>query len=276
MKIDTHHHFWKYSAKEYGWIGDDMKMLRQDFLAKDLRQALAGAGVDAAISVQARETLEETRWLLEIAASEPQKIVGVVGWVQLAGPDVEADLDRFVPDKKFKGVREILQGEPNNDRMDDPKFNNGISKLASRNLTYDILIYERHLKQAIALVDRHPKQVFVLDHIAKPLIRGHVLEPWRTLIKALAERPNVYCKISGMATEAHWLEWSPADLAPYIATVIDAFTPRRLMFGSDWPVMLVAANYRLWHDTFTRAIAPLSAEERDRIWSGTAKEVYRL
>ncbi|MEZ5355853.1 MAG: amidohydrolase family protein [Bryobacteraceae bacterium] len=275
MKIDTHHHFWKYNAAEYGWIGDDMKNLRRDFLAKDLRQALASAGVDAAISVQARETVEETRWLLEIAAAEP-KILGVVGWVELAGPRVEAELDRFVPDKKFKGVRHVLQAEPANELMDDSKFNDGISKLASRNLVYDILIFERHLKQAIAFVDRHPKQVFVLDHVAKPLISAHVLEPWRRQMHELAKRPNVYCKISGMITEADWLHWSPADLAPYIATAIDAFTPRRLMFGSDWPVMLAAGNYRLWHDTVTRAVEALTEEERDRFWSGTAKEAYRL
>ncbi|MEZ5401910.1 MAG: amidohydrolase family protein [Bryobacteraceae bacterium] len=275
MKIDTHHHFWKYTPAEYGWIGDDMKLLRRDFLAADLRLAMAEAGVDAAISVQARETVEETRWLLEIAGAEP-KIVGVVGWVELAGKNVEAELDRFTGDGKFKGVRHILQSEPANELMDDPKFNEGVAKLAPRKLVYDILIYERHLKQAITFVDRHPNQVFVLDHIAKPLIQGHVLEPWRTLMRQLAERENVYCKLSGMVTEADWLHWSPADLAPYVATAIDTFTPKRLMFGSDWPVLLAAGNYRLWHDTVARAVAELSEAERERFWSGTAREAYRL
>jgi L-fuconolactonase len=275
MKIDTHHHFWRYSAAEYGWIGDDMKALRRDFVAADLREALASAGVDAAISIQARETLEETRWLLEIAKGEA-KIAGVVGWVNLAGPAVEAELDRFLPGRKFKGVRHVLQAEPANDLMDDARFNAGISKLASRNLVYDILIFERHLKQAVRFVDKHPKQVFVLDHVAKPLIKGHVLEPWRRDIAELARRPNVYCKISGMITEADWLHWSPADLEPYIATVIDAFTPKRLMFGSDWPVMLAAGSYKVWHDVVARAVAPLTAAERDRIWSGAANEAYRL
>ncbi|MFN7924478.1 MAG: amidohydrolase family protein [Bryobacteraceae bacterium] len=275
MRIDSHHHLWKYGIQEYGWIGDDMKAIQRDFLAPELAAALKSGGIDGAVTVQARETLEETRWLLGIAAKAPI-IKGVVGWVELVNPKVEADLEKFSADKKLKGVRHVLQAEPANQLMDDPRFNAGVEKLDKHGLVYDVLIFERHLKQAIAFVDRHPRQRFVLDHVAKPKIKEHVLEPWRTLMKDLAKRPNIYCKISGMATEADWKGWTAADMKPYIDTVLEAFGPKRLMFGSDWPVMLVASPYRKWVDTVAAAIGKLSAAEQARIWGETAAEAYRL
>jgi L-fuconolactonase len=275
MRVDAHHHFWKYDPVEYAWIGETMKVIRRDFLAKDLEAAAATAGIEGAVSVQARETLEETQFLLDIAA-QSKIIQGVVGWVPLAGSNVEAHLEKFAADKRFKGVRHVLQDEPANELMDDATFNAGIAKLPEFNLVYDVLIYERHLEQAIRFVDKHPNQVFVLDHVAKPRIKDGVMEPWAKHIKELARRPNLYCKISGMATEADWAQWTATGMQPYIDTVLAAFTPQRLMFGSDWPVLLAASDYKRWADTVQDAISRLSPDEQKRIWGATATEAYKL
>jgi L-fuconolactonase len=275
MRVDAHHHFWKYTPQEYGWISEPMKVIRRDFLAADLEAAARSAGVEGAVSVQARQTVEETSFLLDIAAKS-KLIWGVVGWVPLVDPKVETHLEKFAANRRLKGVRHVLQDEPANALMDDPKFNAGISKLQRFNLIYDVLIFERHLEQAIRFVDKHPKQVFVLDHIAKPRIKDKLLEPWAKNIKELARRPNLYCKISGMATEADWAKWTATGMQPYIDTVIAAFTPKRLMFGSDWPVLLVASDYKRWADTVGAAISKLSPDEQKRIWGGTAAEAYKL
>jgi len=275
MRVDAHHHFWKYDPIEYAWIGGKMKVIRRDFLAKDLEAEAKRAGVEGAVSVQARETLEETAFLLDIAA-QSKIIWGVVGWVPLVDPKVEAHLEKFASNKRLKGVRHVLQDEPANALMDDTRFDAGISKLPKFNLVYDVLIYERHLEQAIRFVDKHPNQVFVLDHIAKPRIKDGVMEPWAKHIKELARRPNIYCKISGMATEADWAKWTATGMQPYIDTVLAAFTPQRLMFGSDWPVLLVASEYKRWADTVQSAISKLSTEEQKRIWGATAAEAYKL
>ncbi len=275
MRIDAHHHFWKYDPKEYGWISDKMKVIRRDFLAKDLEAAARSAGVEGVVSVQARQTLEETPFLLDIAAKS-KLIWGVVGWVPLVDPKVETHLEKFAANKRLKAVRHVLQDEPANALMDDVAFNAGIAKLEKFNLVYDVLIFERHLEQAIRFVDKHPKQVFVLDHIAKPRIKDGLVEPWAKHLKELARRPNLYCKISGMATEADWAKWTATGMQPYIDTVINAFTPKRLMFGSDWPVLLVASDYKRWADTVQGGISKLSATEQNRIWGGTAAEAYKL
>ncbi|MCC6588431.1 MAG: amidohydrolase family protein [Bryobacterales bacterium] len=275
VKIDSHHHLWNYTPQEYGWISDPMKIIRRDFVPMDLRSALGSAGVSGAVTVQARETLEETTWLLTLAKSE-SKMQGVVGWVPLVEPRVGDLLEKLAADPKMKGVRHVLQDDKASVLMEDNRFNAGVGLLPRHKLVYDILIYERHLKMAIPFVDRHPNQVFVLDHIAKPLIKDHVMEPWRTLIRDLARRPNVYCKLSGMVTEADWRNWNPADLKPYIDVVLEAFRPRRLMFGSDWPVMLVASSYKRWHDVVAESIASLTEAEQERIWSGSATEAYKL
>ena len=275
MRIDAHHHFWKYDPKEYGWISDAMKVIRRDFLAADLEAAAKTAGVEGAVSVQARQTLEETTFLLDIAA-KARIIRGVVGWVPLVERDVEKHLAKFAANPRLKGVRHVLQDEPANALMDDAAFNAGIAKLPRFKLVYDVLIFERHLEQAIRFVDKHPNQVFVLDHVAKPRIKDGILEPWARQIKELARRPNIYCKISGMATEADWSRWTATGMQPYIDTVLAAFTPKRLMFGSDWPVMLVASDYGRWAATVGGAIGKLSAAEQNRIWGETAVEAYKL
>jgi len=275
LKIDSHHHFWNYTAKEYDWISDEMKAIRRSFGPPDLKAALTLAGVDRAVSVQARQTVEETEFLLNFAEKEPF-LAGVVGWAPLADANVEATLDRWKTRKKLKGLRHVVQGEPDDNFILGANFNRGVKLLKNYNWVYDILIFERHLKPSIQFVDQHPNQVFVLDHIAKPKIKAGEREPWATNIRELAKRQNVYCKISGMVTEADWSAWTPETLRPYIDTVLEAFTPRRCMFGSDWPVMLVACPYAHWFEIVNAAISRFTESERDRILGLTAIEAYRL
>jgi L-fuconolactonase len=273
--IDTHHHFWKYSPREYGWIDDNMKVIRRDFLPPDLAKEIKAAGVDGAISVQARQSVEESDWLLGMAAKSGF-LLGVVGWVDLRAKNVDKDLERLSKHKKFKGVRHVVQGEPDDQFILGAAFNEGVAKLLKYGLRYDILIFEKHLKPSIAFVDKHPKQIFILDHIAKPRIKERVLSPWRENMMELAKRPNVYCKLSGMITEADYKKWSSADLAPYFDGAMEAFGPKRLLFGSDWPVMLVAGNYKQWVDLVKQTVSRYSASEQERILSKNAIEAYQL
>lgn len=275
MTIDAHHHFWKYDPAEYAWIGDAMQAIRRDFLPEDLKQAVAGTDVDGVVSVQARQSLEETEWLLELAAAH-DLVRGVVGWVPLTSSSVMDDIERFLSHKKFKGVRHVLQGESDELYMLGREFNRGVEALKTYQLVYDILIHERHLPQTIEFVDRHPDQIFVLDHIAKPRIREGVLSPWQRNIAKLAEREHVYCKVSGMVTEADYEAWTADELKPYLEIVLMAFGPKRLMFGSDWPVCLVACGYEKWHGIVSRFASELSAPEQRRVLGGTAVEAYGL
>jgi L-fuconolactonase len=275
MVIDSHHHFWRYDAAEYGWISDSMSILRKDFLSEDLKAEIGKAGIDGVVSVQARQSLSETRWLLGLA-SKNDFIRGVVGWVPLASPDLRAELERFAGEEKLKSVRHVLQDEPDDDFMLRPDFDHGIGILKEFGLRYDILIFGRHLTQAIKLVDRHPELTFILDHIAKPKIRENVISPWRENLVELARRPNVYCKLSGMVTESDHRAWTEAQLRPYMDTALEAFGPRRLMFGTDWPVCLLACSYQRWYEIVYRFSSVLSVSERQRLMGGTAIEAYGL
>ncbi|MEO7143145.1 MAG: amidohydrolase family protein, partial [Bryobacteraceae bacterium] len=209
-------------------------------------------------------------------ADQHEFLAGVVGWAPLIEAGVEAAIERFSSHPKLKGVRHVLQDEPDDDYMLRAEFNQGIACLHAHGLTYDILIFERHLPQTIQFVDRHPHQIFVLDHIAKPRIKDGSLSQWRSRMMELAKRENVWCKLSGMVTEADWGNWKEADLAPYFEGALEAFGADRLMFGSDWPVMLVAAEYTAWRQIVTRAIAQLSAAEQANIMGATATRVYKL
>ena len=275
MKIDSHHHFWKFDPAEFGWISDRMSVLRSDYLPADLKQEIERVGIDGVVSVQARQSIEETRWLLDLADKQ-DFIKGVVGWIPLAAPDVRQQLEAFANRPKLKGIRHIVQDEPDESFILRDDFNAGIRALADYRLVYDLLIFERHLPQAIEFVDRHPKQVFVLDHLAKPRAKDHEVEPWRTNIRRIAERENVFCKLSGLVTEADWKDWTEGQLSVYLGTVLDAFGPRRVMFGSDWPVCLLASSYERWHDVVSRFCEKLSADEQARVFGGTAIEAYRL
>jgi L-fuconolactonase len=273
-RIDAHQHFWKYSPAEYGWIGEEMEEIRRDFQPADLKRELEALGVDGSVSVQARQTLQETEWLLALADVNPS-IAGVVGWVPLADPHVDAELERFSRHPRFKGVRHVLQSEPA-EKMRCANFNRGLARLHQYDLTYDILIHHKQLPAAIELVDRHPEQRFVLNHIAKPAIGRELRHSWQTLMLALAERPNVWCKISGMVTEADYRTWTEEQLTPYLDAVLEAFGARRLMFGSDWPVCLVACSYQRWHRIVRDFVGRLSINEQEAIMGGNAVKAYRL
>jgi len=273
--VDSHQHFWRYDAKEYDWIGDDLAAIRRDFLPEDLSRELGPAGVDAVVSVQARQSLGETRWLLELAGAH-DFVAGVVGWVPLVSSTVADTLAELAANPRLCGVRHVLQGEADPDFAARPDFNRGVAALRGLGLAYDILIYERQLPMATALVDRHPDQVFVVDHVAKPRIRDAVVSPWRERIRELGRRPNVFCKLSGMVTEADPRAWTHAALEPYAHAVLEAFGPSRVMFGSDWPVCLAACPYSRWLATVRELCDGLSASERESVLGGTARVAYRL
>jgi L-fuconolactonase len=273
--IDAHQHLWRYLPPGPAWMADGMEGLRRDFLIDDLRAITAEAGVTGTIVVEAERTLEETAWLSQVAASG-DLICGVVGWAPLTTAAVLSELERIASLPKLKAIRYPLHDEPDDLFMLREDFNRGIAALKRFDLKYDILIFEKHLPQTIEFVDRHPNQIFILDHVAKPRIRDRVIFPWRENIRELARRANVYCKVSGMVTEADWLTWSNEGLSPYIETVLEAFTPKRLMFGSDWPVLNLASSYQRWMDTVRIAIAQLSATEREQILAGTAIDAYGL
>ncbi len=275
MRIDAHHHFWCYTPAEYGWIDDSMAVLRRDFLPNELEHEIKAVGIDGVISVQARQSLAETRWLCELAA-EHSFVKAVVGWVPLLDPNVKEYLETLAHCHTLKAVRHVVQDEPDDQFLLRDDFNRGIDALGDFWLAYDILILERHLPQTIEFVDRHPYQTFVLDHLAKPRARANQLDPWASNIRKLAERENVYCKFSGLVTEANWQDWSESDLATYWLVVLDAFGPRRIMFGSDWPVCLLASSYHSWYELCRRFASTLSDNEQARIFGGTAIEAYRL
>lgn len=276
MRIDAHQHFWRYSPEEYSWIDDSMRAIRRDFLPADLAPALASAQLDGSIAVQARQSIDETDWLLALANSSPG-IKGVVGWVPLAaeGANIRRVLDRYDGQTRLKGVRHVLQAEPDA-YFSSPGFNTALHEIARRNLSYDLLVYARQLPAALAWIDRHPNLRVVVDHIAKPVVDGVPRPEWRAQMRELARRPNVFCKFSGVVTETpHW-RWSVGQIRPYFETVLEAFGAQRLMFGSDWPVCLVAADYARWFATVESLVQPLSTTERDAIFGGTATAFYHL
>ena len=273
VKLDAHQHFWKYSDAEYGWIDDPA--LRRDFLPANLEKELREAKIDGAVSVQARQTIGETEWLLSLA-EQNKFLKAVVGWVPLTSPTVEGEIEKFAARKKLKAVRHVVQDEKDDRYILRDDFNAGVALLDKHGLAYDILIFDRHLPYAIQFVDRHPKQRFILDHIAKPRIRDGEVLPWRDNLRAMARRPNVWCKISGVVTEADHKQWTEAQLRFYIDTAIDAFTPKRVMFGSDWPVCLSATTYKNWTDLMHRATDHFSPAERESIFGGAAAEAYRI
>ena len=273
--IDAHHHLWNYSQEQYPWMLAGMQSIRRDFLIPELGSVTREAGVTGTVAVQARQTIEETEWLLGLTRDH-ELIRGVVGWVPLIDADVAKYLENLSANRKLKGIRHVLHDESDDFYMLRDDFNRGISLLNDFDLRYDILICERHLPQTIQFVDRHPNQLFIVDHIAKPRIKDRVRSPWEAEITELARRDNVYCKLSGMVTEADWKRWTDSDLRPYFDTVLAAFGPKRLMFGSDWPVIQVACSYKRWADTVRSWIAELSPAEQLSIVSGTAKMAYSL
>ena len=273
--IDAHQHFWHYDPREYGWIDERMGVLKRDFLPGHLEPELKAAGFDACVAVQARQTVEETDWLLDLAERHPF-VAGVVGWVDLRAPDVRTTLERLAGRPKLVGLRHIVQTEPNDRFLLRADFGRGLALLEEFGLAYDILIYPRHLPAATELVRRFPRQRFVLDHLAKPEIARGEIRAWSRELRALAAEPNVLAKLSGLVTEADWKAWTPDQLRPYLDVAFELFGPPRLMIGSDWPVCTLAGDYGRVMGVVSDYLRGRSPAEREAVRGGNARSFWRL
>jgi len=275
LRIDSHQHFWLFNAEDYGWMAGDRSPLQVDYLPPDLQPLMAASGIDGTVAVQARQVLRETEFLL--ALSEQYDLIrGVVGWVDMRAEDVEAQLERFAGHPRLVGVRHIVHDEADDRFMLGGNFLRGLAALKGYDLRYDLLLYPRHIPIAIDVVKRFPEQPFVLDHIAKPFIKDGIVGAWEGDIRALASYDNVWCKVSGMVTEAAWGAWRQKDFEPYLDIVFDCFGVERLMFGSDWPVCTLAGSYSEVVGIVENYISALSADERAAVMGGNAVEFYQL
>ena len=275
MIVDAHQHFWHFDSARHAWITDEMSAIRRDFLPQHYEFECAANGVDASVVVQVDQTESETSFLLDLADRFP-RIVGVVGWVDLRSPIVAERLQHFVQFKKLRGFRHIAQAEPGDSFLVQPAFLDGIAQLRDFKFTYDILIYPKQLPAAIELASRFPQQPFVLDHLAKPFIKAGTLEPWASHIETLAQNPNVFCKLSGLVTEADWRNWKPDDFRAYLDVVFAAFGADRLMFGSDWPVCLVAASYAQVKELIEGYVDAHAPQYKQKLFGENAIRVYGL
>ncbi len=272
--IDAHVHFWKYDKKRDGWITKDMGVLREDYLPEHLALSLKRNQVDGVVAVQVDQSELETHFLTELAATHPV-IKGVVGWVDLKKSNIEERLAYFSQYAIIKGYRHIVQAEPAGFLLNED-FQRGVAALKTYNYTYDILIYPQQLQDAIDFAAKFPEQKLVVDHCAKPNIGQHKLQEWEALIQELAAMPHVYCKLSGLFTEAVWKQWSASDFYPYLDVVFKAFGTDRLLFGSDWPVMLLSGIYIQWKSLLEKYLEGFTAEDREKIFGGNAISFYRL
>lgn len=275
-RIDAHQHFWRYRPETHGWIDARMAVLKRDFLPEDLAPLLRAEGFSGCVAVQAAHSLEETRFLLELADRHASFVRGVVGWVDLTAPDLERQLEGLAERRTLRGVRHIAQDEPDDGWLARAEVIRGVGALRRFGLTYDILVYARQLPAAHALARALPGQLLVLDHVAKPEIAAGRLDPWRTELRRLAELPHVCCKLSGLVTEARWGAWTTDELRPYLDVALEAFGPGRLMFGSDWPVCLLSGSYAEVVGVAREAIAALSRDEQDAVLGGNAARFYGL
>lgn len=274
-KVDAHQHFWQYDPEKHGWISERMEVLKKDFMPPDLKKEMEAVDIDSCIAIQADQTEKETQFLLSLA-EEYGFIDGIVGWLDIQAHDFNKKLERFVQHEKFKGLRHIVQDEPDDRFLLQPDFLNGMSILGHYHLPYDILIYARHLPVAVEFASKFPDQKFVVDHIAKPKIEEQKIEDWENGIRELAQHPQMYCKVSGMVTEADWKHWKTEDFKRYLDVIFDAFGMDKLMFGSDWPVCTLAAGYDEVVQLLEEYIAPLPAKEQQLILGGNAKRFYNL
>jgi len=275
MKIDSHQHFWHYNPNEHIWMNDQMEILKRDYEPKDLKPLLEETGFGATIAVQARQMVEETQWLLDLS-DQHDLIKGVVGWVDLRSEEVDEQLERFSKHHKLKGVRHVVQEEPDDNFLLGENFLRGVSKLKDHDLTYDLLVFPRQLPATIQIVDKFPEQPFVLDHIAKPDIKNKVIPGWEEDIRRLAKSPNVMCKLSGMVTEADWQNWNPNEFHVYMDIVMESFGPKRVMIGSDWPVCTLCGNYGKVMQVVTDYICQFSQEVQADILGGNCAHFYKM
>ena len=275
MIIDSHQHFWNYDPKKHSWIDDEMSVIRRDFLSDDLQKVFDENGVDACVAVQADQTIEETDFLISLAENN-NFIKGVVGWVDLRSESIEEDLLKYKKHDVVKGFRHVVQQEQDHNFMLRPEFLNGIELLGKYDLCYDILIFPHQLGAALELVKKFPNQKFVIDHIAKPYIKDGFFEGWAVMMREIAKNQKVYCKISGMITEADYKTWTPEQVHPYMKLVLESFGAGRVMYGSDWPVCLVAGNYSVVKALVTDFISDLSQEQQNAIMGENAAKFYNL
>jgi len=275
MNVDSHQHFWRYDAVRDAWITDAMAVLRRDFLPEHLAAELTANGMDASVAVQADQSEAETMFLLDLAEKN-KRVAGVVGWVELRSPHIAERLEHFSHFSKLCGFRHIAQAEPDDRFLVREDFIRGVAQLRVYGFTYDILVYPKQLPAAIELVTHFPEQHFVIDHCAKPEIKAGKTEPWATQMRKIAQHKNVFCKVSGLVTEADWKHWKPDDFRPYLDVVFDAFGPDRLMFGSDWPVCLLAGTYRQVKQLVETYLKDFSQADREKIFGGNAALFYGL
>ena len=274
-KIDTHQHFWQYNPVRDAWITEEMKVIQRDFLPSDLEPLLRQTGFDGCVAVQADQSENETAFLLQLAG-ENDFIKGVVGWIDLQARNISERLEYYTQFEKLKGFRHILQAEPRRDLMLTAHFQRGIRLLNQYNFTYDILIYPDQLPYIKTFVAGFPEQPFVIDHLAKPNIKERTIDEWKKNIADVARFENVYCKVSGMVTEADWRNWQKEDFRPYMDVVVEAFGPDRLLFGSDWPVCLLAAGYGEVLSICEDYFSGFSADEKTKIFRDNAIKFYQL
>ncbi len=274
MTIDAHQHFWNYQLQRDTWITEEMSKIRRDFLPDDLAPILKKNLIEGCMAVQADQSEKETDFLIKCARNN-SFIKGIVGWTDFQSPGVQARLEYYYQFQEVRGFRHVVQAEPD-DFLSNKNFCKGVSYLEQYNYTYDILIYPQQLSAALIFVKKFPNQQFVIDHLAKPFIRQQQLKPWKQQLQQIAMHENVYCKISGMVTEADWKNWKVSDFKPYLETVLEAFGPKRLMYGSDWPVCLVGASYEDQLAIVKQFIEPLSPSEKKGILGGNAERFYHL
>lgn len=274
MTLDTHVHFWKYDKVRDAWITNKMKTLQQDYLPQTIAGTLRRNGINGCIAVQADQSELETLFLMELSKSH-DIIKGVVGWVDLQNEKIEERLHYFSQFNVIKGWRHIVQGEPD-DFLSKPAFQKGVSSLQAHNYTYDVLIYPRQLKAALEFVSKFPEQKMVIDHCAKPEIAARKIDEWAVMMNEIAKLPKVYCKLSGLFTEARWKEWSPAEFYPYLDVVFKAFGTERLLFGSDWPVMLLSGMYVQWKSLLEKYMENFDKEDKEKVFGRNAVAFYNL
>ena len=273
--IDSHQHFWQLGRFDYPWMTKDLGVLYRDYLPNDLQPILQNNHVDKTMLVQASNSVAESRWLLELANAS-SFIAGVVGWVDLMSPDVNRQLDELCADQKFKGVRHLVESEPNDDWLVQPAVLSGLKQLSARGISYDLLVHTRHLKHVPRVAESCPELALVIDHLAKPPIARKEIREWSQALQPLASYTNINCKLSGLVTEANWNSWQTEDLRPFVDLALEYFGPDRLMFGSDYPVCLLAASYDRVLDSFQEILTSVSDADRDKIFSQNAAKFYRL
>src|SRR5690554_5251341 len=275
MIIDSHQHFWKYSPLRHAWISEEMTTIKKNFLPEDLEIVYRANNVTGCVAVQADQSEEETEFLLQLA-SQHNFIKGVVGWVDLRADNLVSRLEYFSQFEKLKGFRHIVQDEADPDFLLNPAFQQGLRQLEKRKFTYDILIYPLQFPAAIQTVKNFLRLRFVLDHLAKPNMKNQEIDGWAEKIREIALAPNVYCKVSGMVTEADWLSWKQEDFKPYLDVVFESFGIDRVMFGSDWPVCLLGGSFSSVMEIVKNYTDGFSAEDREKLFYGNAKRFYRL